>query len=173
MHVPVRFQSRLITTAGYEFYGAVMPASDPQGAAAEFITPRLWLRVHPDVDVQAKDEIADSAGRRFLLAHHDMVDRVYRTFRLFELVSQVSWKRATTTTDTLTGLTKTTGQQELGPIWCLLEPRGRLFPDVQTHIPPNAGSLVTGKSIALGDTIDGRKVTRINPVLRVWLAEID
>jgi hypothetical protein len=169
-----RFASEFETTTGFRFRGTLQPV--PEGSAnASFLSPRLWLKVETDVDINAGDQIVDPAGRRLLLGANDQAfwsdDPIYKSFRCFVLDHRVSWWRATLLTDTLTGLQHATGKQDLGMIWVLLEP-DRSYLDGTLRVAPNNANLLTGEDIRLGDEIDGRIVKRINTVLGVTLAEI-
>jgi hypothetical protein len=136
----------------------------------------VWLRVDPELELDVKTEVQDPTGRWWLLADHEqsvVADQpIYRAFRAFRLTHSVSWTRATTVTDTLTGLLKSIGDKNLGPLRCVMDP-DRTYRDGVLRVMPNALQLVTGQAIQLGDKIDGRVVKRINPVLGVYLAELE
>ena len=173
MRIPQRFHTEFSTAAGFIFRGTLSVAPESHAAPADFAAPRLWLRVHPECGVAARDEVTDEQGRRFLLAEHELAGTVYRAFKAFPLTHQVSWQRMSTVVDALTQLPKSTTPAELGPIWVLRDPKARVFVDLQTHISPNTQTIVTGQAIALNDTIDGKVIKRLNPVLGVFLAECE
>lgn len=174
--VSQRFASTFETSTGFRFSATLSPAAEGS-APNDFATPRVWLRIDPDLLViDVKAEVQDPAGRWWLLADHEqsvVADQpIYRSFRAFRLTHTVSWTRVTTVVDTLTGLPKSSGESNLGPIRCVMDP-DRTYRDGVLRVTPNAIQVVTGQAVALGDKIDGRVVKRINPVLGVYLAEIE
>jgi hypothetical protein len=173
--VSQRFAATFETSAGFRFSATLSPAEEGS-APNDFSTPRVWLRVDPDLELNVGTEVQDPAGRWWLLADHEqsvVADQpIYRAFRAFRLTHSVSWTRAFTVTDILTGLPRSSGENTLGPLRCVMDP-DRTYRDGVLRVTPNAIQLVTGRAVLLGDKIDNRVVKRINPVLGVYLAELE
>lgn len=170
-----RFQSTFETSGGFRFMGTLAPAEEGS-APNDFATPRVWLRVDPDLDLDVKAEIQDPTGRWWLLADHEysvVADQpIYRAFRAFRLTHNVTWTRVTTFTDNLTGLSRSSSDENLGPLRCVIDP-DRTYRDGVLRVTPNVTQLVTGQAIQLGDKINNQIVKRLNSVLGVYLAELD
>lgn len=172
--VSKRFQSTFETSTGFRFSATLSPAQEGS-APNDLASPRVWLRVDPDLELSAGAEVLDPTGRWWLLADHEHSvvanEPIYHAFRAFPLTHNVSWSRVITVTDTLTGLAKTTGDEELGPLRCVINP-DRVYRDGVLRVTPNGVQLITGRTIVLGDKIDGKIVHRLNQVLGVYLAEL-
>jgi hypothetical protein len=171
-----RGESLLQTETGLEFLGTIAAVDEGDVPSYDFTTPRTLLRVQPDCPVAAGIQILDVYGRRFAVANHAMAAqdnvKLYKVFRLYEMTHQVSWKRATTSNDPLTGLPKQSGKPELGPIWCAMEPFQREPIDLKLRLKEQVYRILTTASLALNDEIEGMVVKRLDTVLGVKLAEI-
>ena len=166
-----RFRETFVTEAGIPFLGTLFPADEGDVPSYDFSTPRLFLRVGPDCPARTRSILVDQHDRYFLLADHDLTNH-YRTHRLFQLTHEVPWSRVTTVKDALTGLARRTGESNLGPLRCLIEMYGRETPDPGMKVKEEVRRVITGAEIQLGDKIDGMIVKRLDPVLGVFLAEI-
>ena len=153
-----------------------MSPAEEGAAPNDTLTPRVWLRIDPDLQIDVGTEIQDPVGRWWLLADHEhsvVADQpIYRSFRAFRLTHNVSWIRMATVTDTLTGLSRSSGETELGPLRCVMDP-DRVYRDGVLRVMPNAALLITGQAVLLNDRIDGRIIKRLNKVLGVHLAELE
>lgn len=175
-NVGMRFDSEYQRSDGLKFVGSILPADEGNVPTADFTYERLLLRVPVDSPLKTKDIMFDVYGRRFLLMDHGIgqmySQTLYRTHRLAQLTAEVSWTRMQTVTDTLTNLKKSTTPTELGPIWVALEPFGREPLDLTLRVKEQIRRLITGSPVQLGDLIDGQVVKRLDPMLGVWLAEV-
>jgi hypothetical protein len=171
-----RWESLLQTVAGSEFLGTIFPADEGSVPSLDFTTPRHLMRVAIDSLVQTKDIIVDAFGRRFLVADHDSFgwrnERNYRVHRLFTITDDVSWQRARMYQDTLTGLDRVDGMEELGPLACVLEQSGREQTELTLRVAEDKRRLITGAAVQLDDRVDGSVVKRIQPTLGIFLVEV-
>lgn len=173
-----RFENNMVRADGFPFIAAVMPLDEGAIAAYDFTEPRLVMRLRFDSVVGTGDVVVDPAGRRYLLADHDensVYDTVlYKSHRCFKMNKQVRWEReASSTVDTLTGLTKSTGKTLIGEIDALIEQFSREDLDGAIKVREQTRRLVTGAEIQLNDIVDNMVVKRLDKSLGVWLAEIE
>ena len=96
-----------------------MSPAEEGAAPNDTLTPRVWLRIDPDLQIDVGTEIQDPVGRWWLLADHEhsvVADQpIYRSFRAFRLTHNVSWIRMATVTDILTGLSEIERRDQPGP----------------------------------------------------------
>jgi hypothetical protein len=174
-----RFESELYTETGYPFPGVIEPLDEGAVASYDFTEPRLILRVRHDCPVVTGSHLMDPAGRKYIMANHDVGlaydQTLYKTHRLFLCNKTVLWERdGVGTTDPLTGLKVSDGaRQNLGTIDVLIEQYGREQTDVQIRIAEQRRRLVTSSPVQLGDLIDNMLVRRVDAALGIWIAEIE
>lgn len=175
--VVAEFSSVFVTEVGVPFLGKIMPAGEGEIPNFLFSFPRLVLRTPADAPVVPRDLIQDEFGRRHLVAAYDAVAlagaKVYQGFQLFQVDREVSWTRAATTTDLLTGLPKPGGSPtSLGPIRAGFEVSGREFPDRASNAREETIRVITGANVLLNDKVDGKIVKRVTSAFGITIAEI-
>lgn len=173
-----RFETEFYTVAGYPFQGVIQPLDEGSVASYDFTEPRMIMRVRYDCPVHTGTVFADQAGRKFLMADHDIGgahdDLLYRTHRIYRMNATVEWARQTPGgVDALTGLTKSAGKTTLGQIDAMIEVFGREDLDPSIKVREQTRRLVTNAPIQLGDMVDGMIVKRLDKSLGVWVAEIE
>lgn len=172
-----RFDSLMQTTDGLPFRGTIEPLAEREPQPYDFSEPRLLLRVQHNCPVRTGMTIIDPAGRRLLLADHDVSFQYdefeYRTHRLFLMNREVEWKREAVVIDALTGLKKSTNEPtDLGKIWCMMERMEREYLDATLRLREETFRVVTGADIKLNDIIDGKVVKRIDINRGIKIAEV-
>lgn len=160
------------------FRGVIFPTSPTALPTSVFVLPRLGLRTRPTEPVAPRDLFRDAWGRTLLVANHDASldagDRVSRLYALFQMTGQVSWKRAVTVTNPVTGLLGAPGApEELGPIWVSIESYTRGDNDAGLRVTTDRLRCITNARLKLGDLVNGQTVKRINPSLGITIAEIE
>lgn len=166
-----RFQRPLRTTTGTQFQGTIFTIDRTPGMAGSFIETRLILRVRPETPVSVGSVVYDEMGRTFLMAEHGQTPGE-KTFRLFDVQGNVSWKRASTINDVVTGLPKTVSETELGPIWAALETYGQERTDLGLRLSEEKRRVITGSQILLNDRVDNALVRRVWSVFGIQIGEI-
>lgn len=166
-----RFDEWLVAENGLRFRGVIQPSKEGVGSLTNFLETRLVLHVRHKEPVQVGMVVQDGIGRRFLTAIHDEYDHT-RVLKLFPVTSHVSWKREQVSIEPVTGLSKGTGQTELGPIWVAVEIYGREEVERATHIGMDRSRVLVGADVKLNDLIDGRMVRRLNEVYGIKVVEI-
>ena len=171
-----RFESVLVTDQGKAFFGTIEPNSEGRLPSYEISEPRLLLRVDHLAPVSSGDIIKDVVGRRFIVADHDISFTAgqveYRTHRLFHTNRKAVWERETSVIDPLTQQKRSPGSAQLGEIWCLMEAPQREFSDPQLRVREERLRVVLAQPVELGDILDQMVVRRINPILGVYVAEV-
>lgn len=174
-----RFESELYTETGYPFPGVIEPLDEGAVASYDFTEPRLILRVRHDCPVTTGDLMMDPAGRKYIMANHDIGlvynELIYRTHRLFLCNKVVQWEReGSGTIDPLTNLKTGDAPLELvGVIDVLIEQYGREQTDVQLRMAEQRRRLITASPVQLGDVVDNMVVRRVDQALGIWIAEIE
>ena len=108
--------------------------------------------------------------------NHEAIEKLldgidFKSFSLIEVDRNLSWSRTIMVQDPVTKLNKTSTEQDLGDIWCALEP---LSPtNDMMKVPELRYRLVTNSPIIEKDKIDGRLVVqRCEQLLGVYVAEV-
>ena len=173
-NVGERFRQEFKTTAGRKFLGAIFHPTVTNSQAEGFQTPRRILRVSKATDFLLNQVVTTKAGRKYLCAHNgegELDGLIYRTYRLFEMDQSFSWERRTNTTDTVTGLPKTSSFTSQGTILCAIEPLGDIKDQLQ--VPDPQYRLITNSAIQDQDRIDGRlTVKHVERLLGVYVADV-
>ena len=167
-----RFEEWFTTDTGLRIRGRRVTASDGAAVTSSYSEPRHVLHVRRNEDVVVGQHITDAVGNVFLLALHDEHIGIRKTFRLFRMTEQVNWKRATTTTDTVTQETRTSGLNTQPAIWIASELYGREEVDRGLHISADRVRIITGANIQLNDVVNDKRVVRLTKVFGVNIAEI-
>lgn len=163
--MPFRHLLRKIN--GAHFYGQVGGAEEDI-SIAHFVLPRRTLRCSSKADIRPSD-VFTYKGRHFLvLDQEDSSDGDVVQYKLLTCNTTLVWKRFTTSTDGVTGLSKNNTLQTLGTIHCVMEPL-----DI-VHL----GSLqearhyrfLCGAPILANDLVGTHRVEKVENVLGVKFA---
>ena len=169
-----RFRQRLRTLDGAHFFGSISPAPESQGRGNQFFTPRRILNVHPNCTIQSGTIILDTAGRKMLCGWNgeEEFHGIYaQTFKLYDLDRYLSWKRAETVEDPVTGLERQTVETELGPIWCAMEQIGSETD--MLRVATSKYRVLTNADLRIGDRFStGATVRSVNNSLGITIAEV-
>lgn len=158
---------------GISFLGWFLAIPDTT-RVTNMLHPRRLLQVKPECPVHVGDVISNSSGTMYICADHGEGWRevpIYRQFKLYQVDQIYPWKRATITTDTLTGLKKSTGSfTSLGSAYCSIEPAS---PERDAFkIPEAQAEIVTSSAIQLGDILGPWEVVRVDQQLGVYSATV-
>lgn len=167
-----RYDSWLSKPNGLRFRGHILPLSDGTATTTTYLDPRFVLHTRPDEPVQVRDVILDAMGDAFLVADHGARMGLQKVFRLFQLTQQMSWKRAVTVTEPITGLARNLADREIGPIWVATEIYGREEVDRGLHIGMDRIRIVTGSLLEMNDKLNGMMVRRLAVTYGVTIAEV-
>ncbi len=172
-HIGERSLSMMTTLGGSQFRGTIMPASDQQGSAMDFSSPRLILRVQADALAVTREIIVSPTGEKFIVGDHYAAEPGWRSHRLLKAEQQMAWKRPTQALDAITKLPKAgVAPTDLGLIWVTTEMPRRQFSDPGLKVPIEKMVIVTNSAVKANDTLDGQSVTRINRELGLYILEI-
>lgn len=166
-----RFQSPIKIIGGPRTVGVIHLPSDTTDPGIEFAYPKMALRVGRRSIVKPGQVVETDAGY-FLLAHHSAT-LDYKTFYMLQCDRQVAWTRPVSTVDPITKLETTGGApQPLGEIWVMWERNRREYADLPIRFNQETTLSATGSAVAIGDMLDGRKVTRVNEALGIKVLEL-
>lgn len=169
-----RFQSVYRTIDGRQFHGEIMNAPETIGSYDNFLTPRRILKVGPNAGLELGTTVV-IAGRKYVLGDNGESEQYgainYRSYKLFQVDKSLSWSRKVRGKDPVTGIEREYAPEDLGMIWCALEPLRSVVDDF--NVPQNMYRLLTGADIQAGDLIDNRlSVHNVELLLGVRVAEV-
>lgn len=172
-----RFTTRFeIVDGGSGFFDAII--NEPgQGEmpSYQFNLPRRLLRVEAGVPIDAGIVVRDPEGSTFMLGKHGSSESrggtLFRSFRMFEATGQFRWEKREKVIDTITMLPKDTGLLPQVPLWGCYEPSPEVF-DRAVRMNFETGRFITNRKVDRDDMIDGRKVTRIDEQLGLYIVTL-
>lgn len=152
--------------------------SDPaQGGvpAFQFNLPRRLLRVAPGVPLHVGAVVKGPGGSTYMVGQHAPASRLgsvtYQNFRLIETTGRYSWKGRGKTVDPITRLPRDTGPTLKGELWGAYEPAAEVF-DRAIRTQFETARFITNREVSLEDEIDGKKVTRCDEQLGLYIVSL-
>jgi len=169
-----RFMRRyeIIENGSGFFRGVIDEPKQGQVPVYQFVTDRRLLRVNPGVPVEAGMVIRTGNGSVFIVGRHGDAEEIYDSFRLVEPTGRYEWGRRSKTVDAITGLEGDSGVVSQGLIWGSYEPAATEMFDRQIRMGFETGRFVTNKPVALDDIVDGKRVTRADRQLGLYVLTI-
>lgn len=172
-----RFTTRFeIVEGGSGYFNAVI--NEPgQGEvpAYQFNLPRRLLRVEDGIPVNTGMVIRDPEGTVYMLGKHGSSESrgktLFRSFRMFEANAQYTWEKRSKEVDPITKLQKDTGLVVHAMIWGCYEPSPEVF-DRAVRTNFETGRFITNRLVDRDDVIDGRKVTRVDEQLGIYICTL-
>jgi hypothetical protein len=168
-----RFETQFRTPTGLPIKGVLQPLEDGKIYPDDYFYPRQILRVRPHMPVQPGAVLFDPQQRPWLLGELDTQPH-YRSFQMYRCTKLVSWQRERSETDTLTGLSKSSGLAPVAPgsFWCLIETLPREAGSTNIKAKEETKRVVTGEAVQMGDIVDGMRVTKINVTHGIRVLEL-
>lgn len=135
-----------------------------------FVQPRHVFRAPFPTPLKPSMVIRSPSGDVYLVGDNGPSETregtLWQSFRLFEATGRYSWKRRETIDDSITNLKRDTMEPaDMGTIWAALEPLDREVVDREMRQSFEQRRVITGADIKSGDTIDNRKVTKVDTQL--------
>lgn len=154
------------------FLGIVDEPSQGTIPAYQFTSPRRLVRTNPGVPLKSGMVIRTKAGAIYIVGDLGDADDIFQSFRLFEVTGQYAWQSRGKTIDPVTELPTDNGLVNNGLIWGTYEPGSQEVFDRQLHLDMETGRFITNALIKRDDVVDGKRVTRVDHVLGLQLANI-
>lgn len=92
---------------------------------------------------------------------------IWLSWRLFQATGKFRWQRRQKIVDPVTELERDSGLQDMGEIWCAVEPLDREVSDFRMSASFAQARIITGRPVKTDDLVDGRKVSRAEPSLGI------
>lgn len=165
----------IIENGSGTFRGIITEPGQGDVPTYQFNLPRRLLRVTSHLPITAGMVVKDLGGTVFVLANHGASEsrdeELFRNFRMFEAPKKYTWQTRGKETDVVTKLQRDTGLIDQPDIWGCYEPTPESF-DRGLRTSVETGRFITNKQINRDDMVDGRKVTRVDDQLGIYLATL-
>lgn len=157
-------------------HGVLTETDQTQIPAYTFVNPRRILRTDPKTAIRAGMAVQSPSGEVFIVGDNGPSDApggtLWQSWRLFEATQQVTWTRRSFIIDPVTEMKREGQPQDLGKIWCLIEPLDRETPDLAMRASHEQDRVLCGADIQNDDIVNGKKVIRADRVLGVRLGTL-
>jgi hypothetical protein len=173
-----RFEVPLVVVEGGRgtLSGVITEADQKQIPVYAFVNPRHVLRTPMVSAARVGMVIRTPAGALYILGENGPSEQregtLWQSWRLFEVTGRYSWKRRNKVIDPATQLERDDGYEDMGPIYCALEPLDREVGDFRMSASFEQSRIITGRDVRHDDLVDGRKVTRADRTLGVVIGVI-
>lgn len=158
------------------FKGSISEPGQGEAPSYQFNLPRRLLRVAPGVPLKAGMVVKGVDGVTYILGQHGSSIRhgttLFSNFRLFEATGQFDWKGRGKVVDPVTKLPRDTGLVSKGKLWGCYEPAAMEERDRAFRMKFETGRFITNQKVSLDDEIDGRKVSRCDEQLGIYLVSL-
>lgn len=172
-----RFKTRFEVLEGGSgfFHGVINEPGQGEVPSYQFNLPRRLLRVDAKLPVSDGMVIQDQEGTTFMVGKHGSSESrggvLFRSFRLFEATKQFTWQKREKAIDPITMLPRDVGMVDQTPLWGCYEPSPEMF-DRAVRSSFEGGRFITNRLIERDDIVDGRKVTRVDEQLGVYICTL-
>lgn len=157
------------------FRGLISDPGEGGVPAFQFNLPRRLLRVQPEVPVKPGMLLRGPGQIHYIVAEHASASRsgevLFKNFRLFEVTGKYDWKGRGKTLDPVTRLPRDSGLVAKGLLWGVYEPNAEVF-DRAIRVQFETARFLTNRKVDLDDEIDGRKVTRCDAQLGIYVVSL-
>lgn len=156
--------------------GIIAEADQGQIPSFQFIPARQILRTNPVTALKWSMVIRSPSGVHYIVGENGPSEQpegtLWQSWRLFETTGQYRWKRRKKIIDPVTELERDDGLEDMGLIWCAIEPLDREVGDFRMSASFEQARVITGKPIKHDDLIDERKITRADAILGVRIGTL-
>lgn len=157
-------------------HGLIGEADQGQIPSFQFIPARKILRTPAQTALALSMVIRAPSGTHYIVGENGPSERpegeLFQSWRLFEATGRYRWMRRTKLEDAATGLPKEGVPEDMGLIWCALEPLDREVGDFRMSASFEQSRVITGKEIRHDDLVDGRKVIKADAILGVHIGTL-
>lgn len=157
--------------SGY-FLGIIDEPSQGTIPAYQFTSPRRLVRTNPGVPLKSGMVIRTKGKATYIVGDLGDSDDVFQSFRLFETTGQYQWQTRGHGIDPVTELASEESIIDNGLIWGTYEPDSKEAIDRQLHLDMESGRFITNTPLKRDDIVDGKRVTRVDRVLGLYMANL-
>lgn len=156
--------------------GVIAEADQGQIPSFQFIPARQILRTPAQTALKFAMVLRSPAGMHYIVGENGPSEQtegtLWQSWRLFEVTGRYNWKRRTKVIDPVTELERDDGFEDMGMIWCAIEPLDREVGDFRMSASFEQARVITGKPIKHDDLVDDRKVSRADAILGVFIGTL-
>lgn len=157
-------------------HGHIAEADQGQIPSFQFIPARQILRTPARTALKLAMVIRSPAGVVYIVGENGPSEQregqLWQSWRLFEATGRFKWQRRVKGIDPVTHLERDDGLEDLGTIWCAVEPLDREVGDFRMSASFEQARVITGQPIRHDDLIDERKVSRADAILGVYIGTL-
>lgn len=166
-------QFEIIENGEGMFSGIIDEIVMNQMPSGVFTPPNRLMRVAAELPLLSGAVIRSNAGTIYLVGDHGISETfegtVFKAFRLFPTNEKFDVDRPVKITDPVTGLAKSESLETVANIWGIYQPQPEIF-DRETHVSEETGRFITNYPVLRGDTINGKRVFRVDKELGLYIA---
>lgn len=156
--------------------GHIAEADQGQIPSFQFIPARQILRTPVRTALKFSTVLRSPAGVHYIVGENGPSEQVegtlWMSWRLFETTGRYSWMRRKKVIDPSTELERDDGYEDMGMIWCAIEPLDREVGDFRMSASFEQARVITGQPIKHDDLVNDRKVSRADEILGVHIGTL-